>query len=626
MHTYRKLILSSLCAVLCLCPFASAQISFDFEDIDTIMQDNEFNDIANRYGSILLSFFPERASRLGFTSANTQLDDRTPQNSAQALSALQGLRRQLEAIDSKSLSVAKQADLQLVFNDVDYMLWLERQDRVRTSPLYYAEALDAVYELRTKKISSPIRQRMDILARLKALSKVADQAEKNLTNAPAFQAQLAMEKAYYAFLSADELTEFLLQTSTDQDTSEEIKNQAAQAKHSIKRLFDVFKRLSKEENTRDFRLNQADYLALLNYRYQVNQKPEKLFTALQKNVDNAQAALSKALESFMYEIQEDEITVIEDVDGVPETSEAVPAKASKKSPKNKKEKNQEQSLRNAQDFYAVLKRMPNIELDQDPLEMLQQDIEQAADFFSRKNILPMPSLAFNTHAMPPYYAYIYSYLLIPSYGNQAGQQADFFLRLPEGNQLAKQEQLNSDFNIPTRKLMVTEELFPGRYYQMLLNEKTSNWRHFYPAQSSVNGWSRYAQELAKEQGYLVTDDELLFFSWEQYLNALQALVDARLNTQQLTYSEAMDLLTGEHGLEQAQAELLIKQIVYNPGQAISYQTGLEMYQNLRQKYRKKLGKKFNEADFHAKVLKSGNITQQYLDKEIAALYKKEKKK
>lgn len=591
----------------------------DMDNIDTILQDTAFNDLANRYASVLLSFFPERATRLGYSSANTKLDDRTPQHSAQALAALHSIRQQLETMETGTMSPSKKADRKLLLNDLDYMIWLEEQDRVSSNPLYYAEAFDAIYDLRLKQMASPNRQRLDILARLHALSKVADQAETYLTHAPAFQAQIAMEKAYYAFLSMDDLTEFLLKTSPDEDTSSQIKQQTAQAKHAIKRLFDLFKQLSRAENTYDFRAGEEAYNFLLKNQYQITEKSEKLLAQLEKKVQEAQQELTKSLRPFIQDIETEEITVL---DGQEDETDLAVQKKESTSAKTKD--NEPQGLLNAQDFYAVTKRIIEVEPPEDPLTALAQQAETAAAFFNEQGIFPQKSFKFNVEAMPQYFAYFKAYLLVPPYGNQYNSHTDFFLRLPNGNQLSQQEQLNRDFNQPVQKLMLTEELIPGRYYQTVATANLSAQRRFYPSKTIQNGWKKYAQQVALEKGFLITDEDLLFTAWEHYIQALQALADFKLHTRQFSYTDTLEFLTLEHGLEQDQADTLIKQIVSAPAEALSYQAGFDVLQNLRHKYQKKQGKKFKEETFHSYLLQAGNLTPDELEKEVARFYKESK--
>ncbi len=618
--TIRKIVLGLLGVGLLFGTPVVAQTTIDFENIDTILEDNEFSDIANRYASLLLSFFPERASHLGFASGNSRLDDRSPQRAQQALTALKNLRQQLNNLEEESLSPAKQADRQLLLNDIDYMIWLGQRNRSVSDPLYYAEALDAVYELRVKPHPSPFRQRSEIADRLKLLSQVANQAEQYLTQAPAFQAQLAMEKAYYAFLSMDELASFLAQTAPDPEAIRQIKEEASSAKQAIKRLFDLFKRLSQEENSKDFRLGTADYKFLLNNQYQIDRPVEGLVSKLQQDVQTAQQDLTRALEPFMQDIRTAELTVIDENNPIP--TEAAVASGSTESIQVEEPFS---GLRNAQDFYAVSKRIVSVNEDQASLQTVTENVANAIGYFREKGILPVSELSFQISEMPQFYTYTDAYLFLLPYNNQPLTQSTFFLRLPEGNKLAKQEQLNRDFNESTKKLMIASELIPGHYYQTVANENMSAVRRLYPAVGLVNGWEAYAQELAKQQGYLISDEDLLFFAWGKYIQALKALVDAKLNTRQFSYADALDLLTQEHGVEQAQAEALIKEVVLRPGEALSFQSGLEILQNTYKKYQKKQGKKFNEADFYQKLLRAGNLTPASLDKELSRFYKKAKK-
>ena len=71
-----------LCAVglLGLPPALEAQTGFDTGNISAILEDNSLRDSFTRYSSVLTFFFPEEATRLGFTSGNNLLNDRTAQN------------------------------------------------------------------------------------------------------------------------------------------------------------------------------------------------------------------------------------------------------------------------------------------------------------------------------------------------------------------------------------------------------------------------------------------------------------------------------------------------------------------------------------------------------------------
>ena len=596
---------------------ANAQTGFDFGNIDFLLTDNALDDAANRYASVTLTSEPERAGRLGFTSANAKLNDRSPRAQAAQLAALRAVRNALDEISAKQLSPSKRADLTLLKESMDDDIFALQQHRAESDPLYYAEALDAVYDVVLKPVSSPRRQRADLTARLNDLKNVADQAEKNLANPSAFLARLAMEKTYYAYISFDELVNILVQDAEDDIAAAQIKNQANEAKRSIKKMFDLFKEQSQQESAADFRLGKEAYAEILKNRYQTTEPLAKLEKRFAQDFLSAQKQLAKALEPFAQDVSanEDEVTVIDGLNNQPivEEQKKEPAKKEKKAKKGKF------IPPTAQDFYTVAKRITQAPAETDLPALLTQEANQLAVLLTDNGLLPAGQVAFTVKPLPQYYAYTQSDLFLPPFGNNA--RSDFFIRLPFGNRRAQAEQLVRDYNTPTRKLLTAQELVPGRFYQTAKTAGLSAARRFYPAQSMADGWNEYALKLASEAGYIVTDDELLFLAWHNYRRAAAALVDMRLQSRQYSYNDAMDFLVGENGFTQEDAEALIKESALNPGKAVGYAAGLDALESARAKYTKKLGKKFSLADFHTKVLKAGNVSPNELAAELERLYK-----
>ena len=611
--TYCKSIsIGVLCAGLCFASNAFAQVSFNFENIDTMLTDNLLDEAAKRYSSVILSFHPEQATRLGFSSANNKLNTRSQKQTTQMLTVLYSVRESLKAIDVKQLSEAKQADYQLLLDSINMTIWQEEQGRFHNDPLYYTQSLDAIYDLITKSITSPKQQRADLAARLTQLPQVAEQAKNNVTNPAPFLAQLAMEKAYYAYLSADEWETALQPDVTDPDSVNQAKRLVYNAKQAVKTMFDHFKQLSQQTSGQDFRLGKDAYFFILKNKYQwIGKKQNKFLRELDKDIVSTQTALTKALDTFLQQEEEsDEVTV---VDGLEAKTEK-PAK---------KRKNKDFQLRNAQDFYAASAPFMTAEIDEVPLQTLDKDAQEALTFLIQQGALPKKAMLFNIDKMPQYYAYDYAYLFQPPFGDQLDPKPEFLLRVPTGNKRTQQEQFNQDFNAPTRKLMISKELVPGRYLQAQNTLSNSAIRRLFPSESTANGWSVYAQQIAKDNGYLSLDEELLFVAWNNYLRSLAAWTDANLHTRQYSYTEAMDFLTQTHGLQEKQAENILKYIVAHPGEAVSYQIGLNAFNAAHEKFRKKQGKKFNEADFNAKLFQIGNVPPDMLEDELSRLYKRD---
>ncbi len=603
--------------LLITAPAAKAQAAFDFESIDTLIEDNRLTDAANRYASVTLSFFPERATRLGFSSANSRLNDRSAQTEAAALNALRAVQETVDEIKPAQLSPANQTDLQLLQDSLADDMWSLQQNRLENNPLYYAQALDAVYDVMLKKTTSSAQQKADLTARIGALPQVALQAQQNLVQPPAYLAQLAMEKAYYAYLAFDEVTDFLLQGVEDDVSIAQTKQNARQAKQAIKQLFDLFKQFSQQDSPQDFRLGQDAYRTVLANRYQLTQKPKKLAKRLEKNFRSAQEALAQALEPFALETADEQVTVVDDLNTDPSV-QPLPQEPQKKAKKGKF------VPPTAQDFYKAAQRMPTVPASRNWTAAFAQDAQTLAETLIQDGTLPAAPLSFSVKPLPAFYAYTRAYLFVPPFGNQYAPTTDLFLRLPSGNKLARQEQLQRDFNTPTRKLLISGELVPGRYYQTVSGSQLSAIRRLYPSATTANGWSAYAQQLAAQRGYMATDEERLFLAWTQYRRAAAALVDVKLQTKQYSYADAMHFLTEENGFDQQDAETLLKDVSAHPGAAASWVYGLNTLEETRDYFAKKWGKQFTPAYFHTLLMQAGKVPPDRLKEEMQRLDKKAK--
>jgi len=594
------------------------ETELNLDDVDTLLEDNNLDEASSRYVSCIMSSFPERATRLGNTASNLLLNPRSSQGNSDAAAALNNVNDSLHTINAKQLSPAKRVEYDLVEKALETDLWKVSQNPINTDPLYYAQALDSLYDIILSPASSALRKRLDLESRLNALPTVAAQAKANLTQVSPYLAQLAMEKAYYAYLSFDELHNFLVADAKDEDTSSRLHKTSHTAKSAIRQMFDTFKTLSQKENMQDFRLGEYNYTNLLKLRYQIEDKPLKLTQKIEDNIKVAQQNLTQALSPFFQDTADEEVTVLSDEANAEPTTQKVE--------KAKKGKKKNEQLRSGKDFYNVANQLPTLPLPEKPLEELQK---QAALLHMRLmdlSILPISHIYFKVGMLPQYYSYQQPFLFVPPYGNPAQPQGVFYVRIPSGNALSQKAQIARDFNAPTLKLMLAGELVPGSYYQNLMQHQkiTAATRLLYPSATLTNGWKSYAKRLAKKHGFISSNEDVLYLAWDEFLHALAAWADVKLNLRQLAYNDVLSALTQTYGVEQNTAELMLKQIAMHPGEAVSYLYGLSTLEAAHDKYSRKYGKKFNEADFNNKLFQIGNVNPASLDKELTRLYKKHK--
>ncbi len=600
----KKLLLLGLCAAgfFAASPL-QAQMGFDSGDISAILEDNSLRDAFTRYTSVLTFFFPEEATRLGFTAGNNLLNDRTAQTDEQAMQAFKAVQNVLQQINFKALSPSKQAEYTLLSDTLDRQIFALNQNRIARDPLYYAQALDAVYDLILAPQNDSRKQRTDLLGRVSALPKVATQARENLTQAPPELARLAMEKAYFAYLSFDEVAQRITQgaaLSNDPRDVAAADQTIQQAKSAVRQLFDLFKELSQPgiNIMDDVRIGDDNYYSLLQTYYQITDKPQALTKQLEQTLDQAQHRLFDALLPFQLSAEEEEITVVDGLNEIPQTQiekkpAAKPVKPVYSTPK-------------ANQFYAIANQLES------PfnLDTVQQDFtKQAAALSSRLlQSKAVPSTApLTVRPLSRYFSYQHRYLTAPAF-------SVFWLRLPQGNQLAQQEMLKRDYNEPAYKLLISQELVPGRYYQNQMVK--NNIRRIFGSPTLANGWTLYALNLADKQGYFLTDEEQLFFVWQHYLRALSAVVDQRLHTRQYTYEQALEFLTEQNGFTQEQATALVNPLLTQPGQAVTFVWGAQVIEKAAAPYAKKTKPQVMEL-----LLKVGNVSPKDLAKELKRVSK-----
>lgn len=612
MNYWRNTLSAAVLCLAALVPAAAQQDPFAvFNDIDDMMQDNVLMDAANRHASAVLTFLPERATVIGYESANSQLNARNASQEKAAQKALDGIKTSMAEMDLKEFSPAKEADFNVMLGRINYDLWSLSRNRLALDPLYYTQAFNSVYDLMLKKLSAPNVQNEALAARASALGRTAKEAKANLKNPSAFLSQLAMERAYYAYLSFDDVTKQLNTTAEDTVSRQETAVTANQARRNLKEMFEFFKKLSQAEETPDFRLGEEDYRFVLQNKYFINTKPEALRKELTKQFKQVRENLFFALEPF---------TAAQDPEVV--TVDGSSAPVSNK--KNKKRKiSKHQPLPTAADFYAVRGRLAlDVPANINLLASIKNQAQSLEADLVQKNVLPKNDVSFNIKPMPAYFAYMTPYLFVPPYGTQNLPTFDFFVRMPSGNKVNRAKMLEQDFNEPARKLMIAGQLVPGRYYKSVYGQNASPIRKRYPVPTLANGWSVYAQHLAADNGFIITDTDLLFLAWEDYRRVVSALVDLNLQTRQFSYADALTFLVQANDFEKEEAEAIIKASALNPGEAVSYTIGFETLSALHKKYQKKYGKHFDEADFHAKIMSIGNVAPGVLEEELAAAYKK----
>ena len=161
---------------------------------------------------------------------------------------------------------------------------------------------------------------------------------------------------------------------------------------------------------------------------------------------------------------------------------------------------------------------------------------------------------------------------------------------------------------------VYHETVPGHHFQIALqveNKDLPKFRQigaFGGISALSEGWGLYAERLAAESGWYGDDTEGLLGQLNSELfRARRLVVDTGLHSKHWTRQQGID-----YGIEVSEVE---RYAVY-PGQACSYMMGELKIIECREKAKKTLGGKFSLRQFHNKVLTTGTVPLELLERQV----------
>ncbi|MDB4999470.1 MAG: hypothetical protein JWR76_547 [Mucilaginibacter sp.] len=166
------------------------------------------------------------------------------------------------------------------------------------------------------------------------------------------------------------------------------------------------------------------------------------------------------------------------------------------------------------------------------------------------------------------------------------------------------------FNITSgMESLFLHEAIPGHHYQISLtqeNTKLPKFRRFLILENAyIEGWALYCESLGKELGLYTDPYQHMGALGDEMHRAVRLVVDVAIHTKGMTREQAIKYMMDNEAISEQGATAEIERYMGIPAQALGYKTGALKIRELRTKYEKQLGSKFNLAEFHNQVLKDG---------------------
>ena len=176
------------------------------------------------------------------------------------------------------------------------------------------------------------------------------------------------------------------------------------------------------------------------------------------------------------------------------------------------------------------------------------------------------------------------------------------------------------FNVTSgMESLFLHEAIPGHHYQISLqqeNTKLPKFMRFGWLGAYGEGWAHYCETLGPEFGLYTDPYQKLGYLSDQMLRAVRLVIDTGIHTGKMTREQAIRYFLDNVAYDEAGATAEVERYMAIPGQALSYKIGALKIRELRTKYEKSLGNKFNLAKFHDEVLSQGCLPLDVLDRKM----------
>ena len=566
------------------------------EETKVLMADHKIMELGDKYLALLANLYPEEATRLGTGIYHDKLLQRDKQSQITRNKSIEALQRTLVNIDPDTLSVRRRMQYYTLLEQVNKKVFEEKIiNQLTQDPLWYLESLDSVYDILEKKYTNNEDRLRDIIKRLEVLPQILQQGQDNLQNAPDLRMRLAAQKAQIAYSYFSEISDPLSEMAKAEQTKEKVRTVCAAAKESLKKYADFLKTTLEKKEYTDFRLGEEEYKKLLADVYFIDSSLAKHQKIVEAEIQATKQVLTDLLTPYLLDILSDD---------------------------EKAQRTDELGNMTVlpYDYYLVR----NAKFAQAPkvrelANVYIQNYQQAAQYFADREVFEVPQLPLSIKNNPQYLRQEYtpSSYLAP-YPFASKKNSDLFLNVPSEND---KDIMSKIFTYSDIKIDVAQKLLPGiaLSYNATMDEQQvitniSN-DMFY-----LNGWSHYALNFAKEQGYFEDEADILNIAWINYKRALYALADIKMQTKELNYTQTLDMLISA-GINDEEAGAQVDFLAINPAHALSYIIGAKEFERLNTRYQKKLKDKFNAMEFYKKILSLGRVPLNILAEGLEQSYR-----
>ena len=538
----------------------------------------QFAGVSDEYfDQVYFHYGPTNGTMVGYHQYDTQLENFSRKSIASEIAALKSFEQKVEAIqpDSNAADFVPRSDREIVLANIrSELLTLETiRPWEKNADNYSSTCANGAFVLMERRFASPDERLRSLIAREKQMPALLGEARVNLKNPPRIFTEIAIEQLpdIISFFEHDVPTAFA--DAKDPALKSEFAQTNAAVIAGLKSYLNWLKTDLLARSNGDFRIGAQAFSDKLKY-------DEMVDIPLDKLLEIGWADLRKNQEHF-------------------------------KQVAHELEPDKEPS--------AVLEELGGQHPAPDHLlDAFRFTFNELVDFIRSHHIVTIPSdVRPILEETPPFMrATTTASMDTPGPFETHATEAYFNVTLPDPSMTPAQvEGYMHGFNIGTVISTAVHEAYPGHYVQFLwLPKAPSKVRKLLGANTDVEGWAHYTEQMMLDQGYgqpgtgAKDQREAKFLRLGQLQDALlrnaRFIVGIEMHTGKMSVEQAEEFFQKEGYQSKESAVVETKRGAGDPTY-LYYTLGKLQIMKLREDVKKKEGAAFSLEKFHDDFLKQG---------------------
>ena len=518
------------------------------------------------FDQAVFPFNPTNAVQDGFHAWDAQLEDFSQTSIQKEIAANRRFEAQFTAFPPTNLNPDQQADRDLVLSNIrSTLLSLETIRMWEKDPDQYASAASsAAFTIMSRSFAPPDARLRSLIAREKLMPKLFAEGKANLKNPPTIYTEVAIQQipGIVDFFEKDVPLAF--KDAKDPALLNEFHQTNAAVIKELQAWQTWLKTDLRPRSKGDYRLGADTYRKKLL-------DDEMVDIPLNKLLEIGYANLRKDQRQFR------------------DTAKKIDP-----------QKTPQQILEQAQNDHPPADKL---------LQTYRDTLSGLREYIVSHRLMTIPSTVMPiVEETPPFMRALTSASMdTPGPYEKVAKEAFFNVTLPEKSSTpAETEDFMHGSNRGTIISTAIHEAFPGHYVQFLwMPGAPSKIRKLIGANTNVEGWAHYCEQMMIDEGYGAGDPKLRLGQLQDaLLRDARFIVGIQLHTSQMTFEQAVDFFVKEGYQPKTTADRETKRGTSDPTY-LYYTLGKLEILKLREDYKKQKGSAFTMEEFHNNFLKQG---------------------